>query len=111
MGNGQAIMTHTGTKRKGFFLVLPKLLKESLQELAKNDPLRMAGATAFFTTFALPPILIILIEVSGLLFGSDATGRKLIGGLAAIIAKESVHQIVNTLINFYKLAQTWFVSV
>ena len=31
------------------------LFRSAYSELVKNDPLRMAGATAFFTTFALPP--------------------------------------------------------
>jgi membrane protein len=35
----------------------------SLKLLVSNDPLRLAGATAFFATFALPFILIILVQV------------------------------------------------
>ncbi len=71
----------------------------------------MAGATAFFTTFALPPILIILIEVMGLLFGQKMISASLFQGLAAIIHKESVTQIVETLQGMYSLAQNWFISV
>jgi membrane protein len=41
------------------------LLRKSFREFRENDPLRMAGATAFFTTFALPAVLIILIQVFG----------------------------------------------
>lgn len=39
-----------------------------------NDPLRMAAATSFFASFALPPIMIILIEIFGL-FGNPRTVR------------------------------------
>ncbi|WP_133272802.1 hypothetical protein [Hymenobacter radiodurans] len=41
------------------------LLRRAARELGANDPLRLGAATAFFTTFALPPILIILIQVLG----------------------------------------------
>ena len=36
------------------------LLKQAFVNLKSNDPIRMAGATAFFTLFALPPIVLIL---------------------------------------------------
>ena len=40
------------------------VLKDALKLFLENDPLKMAGATAFFTMFALPPILIILVQFS-----------------------------------------------
>ncbi|RYF97179.1 MAG: YihY/virulence factor BrkB family protein, partial [Chitinophagaceae bacterium] len=33
-------------------------LRQALVGFRQNEPLRLAGATAFFATFALPPILI-----------------------------------------------------
>ena len=54
---------------KEFFKTFFTLSGDALKELLKNDPLRMAGATAFFTTFALPPILVILIQSLGLFLG------------------------------------------
>ena len=41
-------------------------MRLSFTELRNNDPLRLAGATAFFTTFALPAVLIILIQMFGI---------------------------------------------
>jgi membrane protein len=40
-----------------------RLSQKALQNLRNNDPIRMAGATAFFSFFALPPIVIILTNV------------------------------------------------
>jgi membrane protein len=40
-----------------------RLSQKALQNLQNNDPVRMAGATAFFSFFALPPIVIILTTV------------------------------------------------
>src|SRR5690349_2759753 len=39
------------------------VLRTSFKVLLKNDPLRLAGATAFFSTFALPAIVLIILQV------------------------------------------------
>ena len=88
-----------------------KIIKAAFKDLLRNDPLRMAGATAFFTVFALPPILIILIQLLGLAFDQRKISRKLFQGLATIIEKESVRQIVHTLFAFRRLAHNWFVTI
>lgn len=50
---------------------LLKLFKEAFLTLSKNDPLRLGAATAFFTIFALPPILIILSSLLGFVFSEQ----------------------------------------
>jgi membrane protein len=97
------------TKSRVFSLA--GILKSSFKELAKNDPLRMAGATAFFTTFALPPILIILLQLLGLLFDRGVIRRQLFIKLSGFIGRDSVHQVVETLIAFRKLADNWFITI
>ena len=87
------------------------LAKNAFTELSKNDPLRMAGATAFFTTFALPPILVILIQVLGLVFDQQRIARQLIEKLSGIIGPESVRQVVSTLRGFRNLAQNSFITI
>src|SRR4028118_1686647 len=91
--------------------IVISLLRDSFKELIKNDPLRMAGATAFFTTFALPPILIIIIQLLGLVFNPEKISQQLFEELAKIIGPASVHQIISTLTAFHKLAYNWFVTV
>ncbi|MCW3074983.1 MAG: hypothetical protein JWP69_2052 [Flaviaesturariibacter sp.] len=87
------------------------LIRSSFRELSKNDPLRMAGATAFFTTFALPPILVILIQGLGLIYDPRKVSRQLFSDLAEIIGPEGVRQIINTLIAFRDLAQNWWITI
>ena len=89
----------------------PRLLHDALRELLRNDPLRMAGATAFFTTFALPPILIIIIQVLSLVFNRRAISRKLFQNLATMVGKEPVHQVVQILVAVRKLAQNWWITI
>lgn len=92
---------------KKFFLIL----KVSFRELRKNDPLRLAGATAFFTTFALPPILIILVQVIGALFRVNNLNEKIFGQLAGLLGSESASQIRSTFFGFTSLAKNWFYAI
>jgi len=71
----------------------------------------MAGATAFFTTFALPAILIIIIQLFGLFVNPKFLNSQLIARLKDVLGKESGEQIQQTLLNFGNLAQNWYVTV
>lgn len=83
----------------------------AFKELIKNDPLRMAGATSFFTTFALPPILLIIIQVLGLLFDPQRIRHELFLRLGSIIGNASMQQVINTLTAFKELAKNWYVTI
>lgn len=97
------------TKAKTSLLHFFTLLRQSLNELLKNDPLRMAGATAFFTTFALPPILVILIQSLKLFFNGKEIRLQLFHTLSNIIGHEAVKQLVQILVAIRKLAQSWWI--
>jgi membrane protein len=75
------------------------LLRRALEEFRKNDPLRMAGATAFFTTFALPAVLIILIQVFGLVLSPRFMSRQLFYNLGEVIGKNTAGELHKTLFN------------
>lgn len=65
--------------------------------LVKNDPLRLAGATAFFTSFALPPILMLLIQLLSLLFESQSVSRGLFTELGSVLGDDGVRQLIAVL--------------
>ncbi len=101
----------TITTAKQLLIDYFKLFTKALSEFSKNDPLRMGGATAFFTTFALPPILVILIQVLGLIYSTDKIRRQLFDNLEGIIGTESGVQILNVLTGFGELARNWYITV
>ena len=88
-----------------------KILRNTLRELLKNDPLRMAGATAFFTTFALPPILVILIQVFKLVFEPRIIRAELFRSLSEIVGNETVRQVADVLLAFRKIAENWYITI
>lgn len=89
----------------------PQVFAEALKELLKNDPLRMAGATAFFTTFALPPILVILIQLFKLVLKPETIRVELFKSLSGIVGPETVQQIGTILRSIRSLAQNWYITI
>jgi len=73
--------------------------------------MRLAGATAFFTTFALPPILLILIQLLSIVFDEKAISRQLFQQLGDVIGKESIKQLIGTLRGFSVLADNLSLAI
>lgn len=86
------------------------ILIVSLNELKQNDPLRLAGATAFFTTFALPPILIILVQVIGLVFRVANLRDTFFLHLADLLGRQSAAQVRETFFGFQSLATNGLIA-
>ncbi len=79
-------------KKVGSFL---KLLQQAFVNLKNNDPIRMAGATAFFSLLALPPIVLILSRVLSALFNDRQrlVSGRLFGQLAELFGVESARRL------------------
>lgn len=84
------------------------LLRKAFEEFRKNDPLRMAGATAFFTTFALPAVLIILIQVFGLVLNPHFMSRQLFINLGEVVGRNTAVELHKTLFNVRLLFRNWY---
>jgi membrane protein len=78
---------------------IARLLQQAFEDFRKNDPLRMAGATAFFTTFALPAVLLILIQVFGLVLGPRFMSRQLFENLGEVFGRNTAAELHKTLFN------------
>jgi membrane protein len=72
-----------------------QLLKQTFKKLQENDPIRMAGATAFFTFFALPPIVIIISNVLSLVLNDHyrRISSQLFDKLGDLLGHPSANQL------------------
>lgn len=77
----------------------------------KNDPLRLAGATAFFANFALPPILIILIRLFGFFTDRKTLANTLFERLGTVLDDSSTTQIKQVLRNIRGVDHQWYATV
>lgn len=87
------------------------ILRNTLRLLKENDPLRMAGATAFFSTFALPPILMIIVRTLGLFFNRQEVGRELLQKLSNTIGQEGSQQVLSTIRGLLALQNNRFTTI
>src|SRR6186997_2952669 len=103
-------MTESKTKGNELTLLFSSL-RHSLTLLGKNDPMRMAGATAFFTTFALPPIVFILSQLFGLFIGRSNMGSGLIENISNTVGKEGAEQVRQVVRSIRGFDNSWYVIV
>ncbi len=76
------------------------LLKMSAAKYKKDDPLRLAGTTAYFTVFAMAPIIIIIVSVVGILMGQESIQEKVFSELQSLIGGEGTKYIKDLVSNF-----------
>jgi membrane protein len=88
-----------------------QLPKRALSLLQQNDPLRMAGATAFFTSFSLPFIVIILIQLFGLVLDRHKLSQQLFHSLSEILGTSGGQQIRDISRGFRRLATNGWVAI
>ncbi len=79
---------------------LVELFKNSYKLLKNNDPLLLFSSTAFFTTFALAPILIILTDILKLFFREITVREKLFRTIEGILGRGAAIDIQAIVDNF-----------
>jgi len=91
--------------------ILIFLLKDAFKEFRKNDPLRFGSSTAFFTTFALPPILVILTNLLGSLYGTKFISAQLIQKLKTLFGTRGATQLYIVINNIQHIPTHWSIAV
>jgi membrane protein len=86
------------------------ILKKAASRLKENSPLHLAGSTAFFATFSLAPIFIIIIQLLGKLIGEGEIKRNIIQKFSESAPKESVNQLQRMLSGLEQLSGSWYVN-
>lgn len=87
------------------------IFKEAAQILKSNDPLRLGAATSFFTIFALPFILLLLINIFGIIFTNEIISGELFSHLRNIIGTNSAAQVQEILENFQDRDQSLLLNI
>jgi membrane protein len=87
------------------------ILRDSFGILKRNDPLRLAAATAFFTTFALPPILIILLQLFRPFLNADKLGKQFFHTISMTVGKEGAKQIRTVFKGITALGTNWYITI
>ncbi|MFA6924814.1 MAG: YihY/virulence factor BrkB family protein [Bacteroidales bacterium] len=75
------------------------LLKETFKEFIDDNSLKLSAALSYYTIFSLPPLLIIIISLSGIFFGADAVKGEIFGQINGLVGNDAALQIQETIKN------------
>jgi membrane protein len=87
------------------------LHRDAFLTLKRNEPLTLAGATSFFATFSLSPIIVILVNVLGLYFKNDEIRKQLINNLEEMFGTETSRYIEGIVKAVNSTPRDWLVSL
>jgi membrane protein len=85
--------------------------KKSFRLLRKTEPLVLSSSTAFFATFSLSPILILIVNLFGLFFKSERIYSQLFTKIGAAIGTETALEFEKIFKNFMKVEKTWWMTI
>lgn len=87
------------------------MFQKAFKKLIHQNPLLLSGATAFFTVFSSAPILLILNQLIGLLFGQADTRREVAKKLAEVLGNQTQDQIIHTLSALHQKATNPLITI
>jgi membrane protein len=73
------------------------LLKQTFEEWSEDKAPRLAAALAYYTAFALAPLLVIAIAIAGAVFGEDAARGAIVNQLNQVTGQQGA-EAINTMI-------------
>jgi membrane protein len=88
-----------------------QIVKDSVKIFRSKDPLRMASSTAYFMVFAMPPVLIIMTNVFGIIFNEEIVSGALTTDLEALFGPDAAYQLMFILGNFQDITQNLLLTV
>jgi membrane protein len=88
----------------------PAVLRDAFDLLRRNDPLILSSSTAFFATFSLSPIIVILVNVFGIYFQSERIRQQLFAKLEVTLGQQTTLEIEKIVNNFMAFGGDWWVT-
>jgi membrane protein len=78
------VMDGNQTMKKVF-----ELFKQTFKEWSEDKAARLAAALAYYTIFAIAPLLVVIIGVVGLIFGRAAVQGEIVNRIGGIVGSQS----------------------
>jgi membrane protein len=75
------------------------LFKETFNGFINDNALKLSAALSYYTIFSLPPLLIIIISLSGIFFGADAVRGEIFGQINGLVGNDAALQIQEAIKN------------
>lgn len=95
-----SIKQYENMEVRKYFKAVSKILVNSIKKYQKDDPIRLAGTTAYFTIFAIAPILIIIISLLGFVVSEQVISEKIYEEMNTLIGTEGTTFVKSIVKNF-----------
>lgn len=69
------------------------LLTQSFKGFIGDNAIKLSAALSYYTIFSLPPLLIIIISLSGIFFGDEAVQGQIFGQISGLVGSNAAFQI------------------
>src|SRR5467141_3099484 len=70
-----------------------KLFWAAIQGWSKDDVPRLGASLAYYTLFAVSPILVIVIAIAGSVYGPDAVRGQIVGEIGGLIGRQGAEAV------------------
>jgi membrane protein len=86
------------------------LFKEAFKGSMNDNVLQLSAALSYYTIFSLPPLLIIIVSLSGIFFGADAVRGVIFGQIRGLVGNGAALQIQEIIKNVKLSGHNIFVT-
>ncbi len=86
-------------------------IKQVAAEFTADDVFKYSASLAYYTVFSVAPLLLIIISLSGFLFGKDAIEGQVYAQLNHLIGSVAAIQIQDTIKNIHLTGHSFFASI
>ncbi|RYZ45859.1 MAG: YihY/virulence factor BrkB family protein, partial [Chitinophagaceae bacterium] len=97
--------------KKFSFGLVWQSLKESIKEFGRDKITKLAASLAYYTVFSLAPLLVLIISISGLIFGQHAVEGNIAGQISSIVGPEAAVQVQDMIKNASLTGQSTMATI
>ncbi len=87
------------------------LLYKAFNAFLDDNALRMSASLAYYTTFAIAPLLLIIVSLAGIIYGQEAAQGKVFAELNKFVGSDAANQIQETIKNISESQQSTFAII
>ncbi len=88
-----------------------KAFKSSVSKFSDDNAIKLSASLSYYTIFAMPPMLMIIINFSGFFFGKDAIQGTVYGQLSGLVGPDAALAIQDILKNVHLARDSMFTMV
>lgn len=87
------------------------LLYKSFNAFLDDNALRMSASLAYYTIFAVAPLLLIIVSLAGIIYGQEAAQGKIFAELNRFVGSDAANQIQEIIKNISESQDTAFAII